>query len=205
MRNELNFGDQTTKILLFLAQGFEDLEAVAILDVFGWTHYRENIKKASVTTTGFHKMVKSRFGLKIKPDLPLSEVNPNDYRAFVLPGGFYSYGFDEAFDDQVCQIARDIHKNGGYIATMCVGSLPISEAGLLKGKKATTYPYSRAHDNQGRLKKSGAEISNGPVVMDDRIISCSGPGSALEVAFLLMDCLLGVESAREVKRYMIYP
>ena len=205
MRNELNIGDKTTKILLFLAQGFEDLEAVAILDVFGWTQYRENIKKASITTTGFHKMVKGRFGLKIKPDLPLPEVNPDDYRAFVLPGGFYSYGFDEAFDDRVYQIARDIHKNGGYIATMCVGSLPISEAGLLKGKTATTYPYSRTHDNLGLLKRNGAKVSNGPVVMDDRIISCSGPGSALEVAFLLMDCLLGVESSGEVKRYMIYP
>jgi len=122
-----------------------------------------------------------------------------------LPGGFYNCGFDEAFDENVYRIAQGIHKNGGYIATMCVGILPISEAGLLKGKKATTYPYSRDHDNQGRLKKNGAEVSNGPVVMDDRIISCSGPGSALEVAFLLMDCLLGVESSREVKRYMIYP
>lgn len=44
----------TVKILLILAQGFEDLEAIAILDVFGWTHYREKIQKASVTTAGFH-------------------------------------------------------------------------------------------------------------------------------------------------------
>lgn len=201
----MDSSNKTAKILMFLAQGFEDLEAIAILDVFGWTQYRENIKKASVTTTGFHPVVKSRFGLKIEPDLPLSEVNPNDYRAFVLPGGFYSYGFDEVFDERVYQIARDIHRNGGYIATMCVGSLPITEAGLLKGKKAATYPYSRNHDNIDRLEKNGAKVSNGPVVMDDRIISCSGPGSALEVAFLLMDCLLGIETSSEVKRYMIYP
>jgi putative intracellular protease/amidase len=54
--------DETVNILLFLAQGFEDLEAISILDVFGWTHYRENIKKAFVTTTGFHHVVRSRFG-----------------------------------------------------------------------------------------------------------------------------------------------
>jgi protein deglycase len=196
--------DETGNILLFLAQGFEDLEAIAILDVFGWTQYRENIQGASVTTTGLHPVVKSRFGLKIEPDLPLSKINPDDYRAFVLPGGFYGWGFGEAFNESVYQIARDIHKNGGYIATMCVGILPISDAGLLKGKKATTYPYSRNHDNLARLKKNGAEVSKGPVIMDDRIISCSGPGSALEVAFLLMDCLLGVESARQVRHYMIY-
>jgi hypothetical protein len=54
--------DNTIKILLFLAQGFEDLEALSIIDVFGWTQYREDIKKASVITTGFHPVVKSRFG-----------------------------------------------------------------------------------------------------------------------------------------------
>jgi hypothetical protein len=57
--------DKTVNILLFLAQGFENLEAVAIIDVFGWTRYRENLKAASVTTTGFHPIVKSRFGLKV--------------------------------------------------------------------------------------------------------------------------------------------
>jgi 4-methyl-5(b-hydroxyethyl)-thiazole monophosphate biosynthesis len=196
--------DETGKILLFLAQGFEDLEAIAVLDVFGWTQYRENIQKASVTTAGFHPLVKSRFGLEIKADLLLSQVHPDDYRALVLPGGFYGYGFDEAFDEHVYQIARKIHQNGGYIATMCVGILPIAEAGLLIGKKATTYPYSRNHDNIERLKKNGADVVKGPVVMDDRIISCSGPGAALEVAFLLMDSLLGVESSREVRHYMIY-
>jgi hypothetical protein len=45
---------------------------------------------------------------------------------------------------------------------------------------------------------------NKPVVMDDRIISCSGPGSALEVAFLLMECLLGVETADKIRHYTIY-
>ena len=49
--------ENTIKILLFLAQGFEDLEAVSIIDVFGWTQYREDIKKASVITTGFHPVV----------------------------------------------------------------------------------------------------------------------------------------------------
>jgi 4-methyl-5(b-hydroxyethyl)-thiazole monophosphate biosynthesis len=116
--------DDTIKILLFLAQGFEDLEAISIIDVFGWTQYREDIRKASVITAGFHPVVKSRFGLKIEPDTLCSEVNPKDYRAFVLPGGFYSYGFDEVFDPKIHKLAETIHDNGGYIATMCVGILP---------------------------------------------------------------------------------
>jgi hypothetical protein len=49
--------DETVHILLFPAQGFEDLEATAVLDVFGWTQYREHIANASVTTAGFHEVV----------------------------------------------------------------------------------------------------------------------------------------------------
>jgi 4-methyl-5(b-hydroxyethyl)-thiazole monophosphate biosynthesis len=142
----------------------------------------EKIKKASVLTTGFHPVIKSRFGLKVEPDLAFSEVNPKDYQALVLPGGFHSYGFDEAFDKKIYRLANDIYYKGGYIATMCVGILPIAEAGLLKGKQAITYPYSRNHNNIDRLKKNGATVINSPVVMDDRIISCNGPGSAVDVA-----------------------
>jgi 4-methyl-5(b-hydroxyethyl)-thiazole monophosphate biosynthesis len=104
----------------------------------------------------------------------------------------------------IYNLAREIHQHGGYIATMCVGILPISDAGLVDGKEATTYPYSRNHDNIDRLKKNGAKIVKGPVVMDDRIISCSGPGSSLEVAFLLMECLMGLETTQEVRNFMIY-
>jgi 4-methyl-5(b-hydroxyethyl)-thiazole monophosphate biosynthesis len=87
---------------------------------------------------------------------------------------------------------------------MCVGVLPIADASLLKGKEATTYPHSRYHDNVGRLKAGGAKVVNRHLVMDDRIISCDGPGASLDVAFLLMESLLGFETAQEVRRYMIY-
>jgi 4-methyl-5(b-hydroxyethyl)-thiazole monophosphate biosynthesis len=196
---------RTTRILLFLIQGFEDLEAVATLDVFGWTQYREHLPRVSVTTAGFHRVVKGRFGISITPDLLYPEINHQDYQAIVLPGGFHSHGFNEAYDEKIYNLATKIHKNGGYIATMCVGILPIAASGLLKGREATTYPYSRHHDNIGRLREAGTKVVNDRhVVIDDRIISCDGPGSSLEVVFLLMECLLGHEVTKEVRRYMIY-
>ncbi len=195
--------DEPIGILLFLARGFEDLEAIAVLDVFGWTQYREEMRKASVTTAGFHEVVGSRFGVQIRPDLLISEIDPAKYHALVLPGGFYSHGYDEADDPRIHQLARAIHSAGGCIAAMCVGILPIANAGLLKGRKATTYPYSRNHDNVGRLRAAGAQVVDRPVVMDDRIISCKGPGASIEVAFLLMECLMGAETARKVRQYMI--
>ncbi|MEJ2167540.1 MAG: DJ-1/PfpI family protein [Desulfobacterales bacterium] len=78
-----------------------------------------------VNETGFHPAIRSRFGLKVEPDILFSAVNPKNYRALVLPGGFYSYGFDEAFDEKTYRLANDIYYKGGFIATMCVGILPM--------------------------------------------------------------------------------
>lgn len=201
---KLVMAGETVNILLFLAQGFEDLEAAAVLDVFGWTHYREEIDKAAVTTAAFHENVKGRFGMQVRPDLLYSQVDSARYHALVIPGGFHSHGYNEAYDPRVHRLVHDIHSRGGYIATMCVGILPVADSGLLQGKKATTYPYSRNHDNLGRLKAGGAEAVNRAVVIDNRIISCAGPGAALEVAFLLMELLMGPATVRNVRRYMLF-
>lgn len=195
--------EKNVDILLFLAQGFEDLEAVAVLDVFSWTRYRKNIPTASVVTAGFHDSVRSHCGLSVKPDLQFSQIDSKNFQALVLPGGFHGQGFEEAYDERLFGLARHIHRNGGHIATMCVGSVPIALSGILTGKTATTYPYSRHHDNIGTLQAHGVRVSDARLIIDDRIISCSGPGASLEVAFLLMECLLGGEAVRQVKHYMI--
>ena len=57
----------------------------------------------------------------------------------------------------------------------------LAEAGLLKGKRATSYPHSR-HDNLAQLRECGATVVNEPFVIDDRIISCAGPAQAIDVA-----------------------
>lgn len=190
------------KVLLFLAEGFEDLEAVSILDVMGWTEYREWVPAVEVVTTGFRPVIKSRFGLEVRIDTPFEAVRSADYTAIAIPGGFHSHGFDEAYDDRLRDLAQQVHAAQGWIATFCVGVLPVAEAGLLEGKKATSYPFSRNHDNLGRLKELGACVVDGPVVVDDRIISCAGPASSLDVAWKLLEGILGVEHGSEVKRLM---
>lgn len=192
------------KVLLFLAEGFEDLEAVSILDVMGWTEYRDWVPTVDVVTTGFHTKVRGRFGLEINPDVSFDEVNPSDYSALAIPGGFHSHGFDEAYDDRLRTLARAIHQQGSWIATFCVGVLPVAEAGLLKDKQAVTYPYSSSHDNPARLQELGAIVSDKSVAVDDCIISCQGPGASLEVAFLLLQALIGQRHYEEVQRLMCY-
>lgn len=101
--------NDTVKVLLFFAQWFEYLKAVAILNVFAWTHYREHIRKATVTTAGFHEFVTSRYGLSIRPDLLFSEITPKDYQVFVLPDGFHSQGFEEVCSPKVHRLAQEIY------------------------------------------------------------------------------------------------
>ena len=66
-------------MLLFLAQGFEDLEAVTTIDVCGWTEYSEHVPTVRVVTAGFHAAVRGRFGLLIRPDVLMDAIAPAEY------------------------------------------------------------------------------------------------------------------------------
>ena len=194
------------KTLMFLSQGFEDLEAVTIIDVLGWTHVRDHLTSIDLTTCAFHDQVTGKFGTSIEVDYNISKkpIDLDMYQAFILPGGFHDAGFDEAYSEDIHKIAAQIHGNKGIIVTLCVGVSPIADADLLHGRKATTYNLSRYHDNVGRLKAGGAVYTGQQIEMDDNIISCAGPASSLEVALLLVEKLTGKENTNKVKRLMIY-
>lgn len=194
---------------MFLPQGFEDLEAITIIDVFGWTHIRSHLTSIHLKTCAFHSHVVGKFGTTIKVDYTITENildyrSFDTYRAFVLPGGFHDAGFDEAYSAAIHQIATRIYGNNGVIATMCVGISPIADAGLLHGKKATTYSLNREHDNVARLEAGGASYTGQQIEEDDSIISSSGPASALEVALLVVEKLTGKANTDEIKTLMTY-
>jgi 4-methyl-5(b-hydroxyethyl)-thiazole monophosphate biosynthesis len=193
-------------VLMFLSQGFEDLEAVTIIDVLGWTRVREYLAPIELRTCAFHDEVVGKFGIRIRVDYNVRAglVDLGQFSAFVLPGGFHHAGFDEAYSKDVHALARAIYANGGLIGTMCVGALPIADAGLLAGKRATTYDLSRFHDNVARLREGQAIYTGQRLEMDGRIISCAGPASALDVAYRLVEELTGQANAAEVKKLMIH-
>ncbi len=194
------------KILMFLSQGFEDLEAITIIDVVGWTRFRDELVALDLRTCAFHDQVIGKFGTRIKVDWNLQMQTPalEEFAAFVLPGGFHSAGYDEAYSDAIHAIAAKIYAQNGVIATMCVGAIPIADAGLLENKKATTYPLSRFHDNVARLKAGKAIYTAGKIEVDANIITCAGPAFSLEVAYQLVEALTGKANADEVKRVMCH-
>jgi 4-methyl-5(b-hydroxyethyl)-thiazole monophosphate biosynthesis len=80
----------------------------------------------------------------------------------------------QAYNDEVLEAIKTIHKNGGIIATICTAALPVAKAGLLKSKKATTYPLTPKvtdRDNPAILKEYGACFIKEEIVVDNRIIT----------------------------------
>ena len=194
---------ETMKVLMFLANGYEDLEAIAVIETCGWTSYRQNVPAVSVVTVGLQHEVKGRFGTSFFTDLLLDEVNPDDYVAIALPGGFDSHGYtQQAYDSRLQLLLREMHRQNRTILTMCVGVLPAAEAGLLAGKRATTFPFSRSQDRRARLQSLGATVTDGPVEFDGGVISCSGPAHAIEAAQLMLKTLIGAEAFKEIRDFM---
>ena len=192
---------ETKRALVFLAEGFEDAEAACVLDVLGWTRYRPSVATVAVQTAGMHEVVRGAFGARVAVDMPIEDVDPLRFDAFVIPGGFHNLGFDEAYDERVRQLARDFHGRGCPIATFCVGVLPVAQAGVLEGGRATTYALSSRHDNRQVLRDCGCEAVDEPVVEWEGVLSCSGPAYSEQVAYRLLEMLVGPDAVDEVRRY----
>ncbi len=192
------------KVLLFAPQGFEDIELAAFTDILGWTRVLKEVTPVDLVITAFKKNIGSKHNLTIKAHQMIKEINPDDYQALIIPGGFNDAGYTEVYNKKVLDLIRNIYENGGIIATMCVGSLPVARTGILKGKKATTYSSSKRHDNLQILRDCGAIPVKGRIVVTDRIITNRGPDTAIEVAFKLLEMLNGKKDMKKIKKAMMF-
>ena len=186
------------KVLLFLAKGFETMEAGPFIDVMGWARNDHHCDIETVTC-GTQKTVTSAFGVPVVVDVLLEDICPDEYDALAIPGGFEEYGFfEEAFSEKVSEMIRAFHRQHKLIASVCVAALALAHSGILAGKRATTY-----HLNQGvrqkQLAEYGVEVVNEPVVETDQILTSYCPQTAPDVAFALLERLMGAEKARAVK------
>lgn len=189
------------KILLLLAKGFETMEASVFVDIMGWSDndYHYGIK---VVTCGLQRTVISAFGIPVNVELLVNEVNSTEYDALAIPGGFEEYGFyDEAFSSPVSELIRQFHKQRKPIATVCVGALALAHSGILSGKKATTY-HLNGGIRQKQLAEYGVEIVNEPIIITENIITSHCPQTAPDVAFCLLEMLVGLEKMQVVKSAM---
>ena len=183
------------KVLLFLAKGFETMEASVFVDIMGWAG-------VEVTTCALRKTVASTFGVSVNAEVLLDDVCADDYDALAMPGGFEEYGFyEDAFSEQAVSLIKAFNDRGKMIATICVAALALGNSGILKGRKATTYHLNGGH-RQKQLAEYGAIVVNEPVVRSDNIITSYCPQTGPDVAFMLLEELVGSEKMQETRTAM---
>lgn len=189
------------KVLLFLAQGFEEYEAGVFTDVLGWSREIGDIP-VEVTTAGLRTRINCTWNFTVTPEVQLSEISVDDFDALAIPGGFEKAGFyQDAYHEEFLNIIRQFHASGKIIASVCVAALPLGKSGILKNKKATTYHLLNGIRRE-QLAAFGANVQDQSIVIDDRIITSTSPASALEVAFTLLRMLTSSENEMKVKTAM---
>lgn len=173
------------RALLVLTKGFEDLEAVAPIDVL--TRVGVEVTVASLEPGP----VSAAYGTKLATDTTLSDVT-EDYDAIIIPGG-KANAVSLAEDAKLRELIAEYNRKGKIVAAICAAPSHVlgESAGILRGKKATGDPGFIT-----KLESSGAVVSDGPVCVDGNIITATGPGSALAFALTISSHLVGDEQVR---------
>ena len=174
-------------VLVPLAQGCEELEAITIVDLMR----RAGI---DVVTAGLDEQpVKASRGMVLVPDTTLDEALKKEYDMVVLPGGLP--GADHLNNDQRIQnLLKQMASKGKYTAAICAAPKVLASAGLLSGKQATSFPGVLE-----ALNLSDVTLSQQPVVTDGKVVTSRGPGTAMDFALDLIEKLSGKQKRDEVE------
>lgn len=178
-------------IYVFLAEGFEETEATAPIDLLR----RAKFDVKTVGVTG--KTVVSSHGIPFTADITTDEVSlDGNTEMIVLPGGLK--GTKHLEEDKAVGEAVDFCiKNGRFVAAICAAPTILGKKGLLKGKKATCY---------GGMENDleGAEYVVAPAVRDGRIITGRGAGASVDFALMLVEALSSKEAADEMAKKIMF-
>ena len=189
------------RVLVFLAKGFETIEFSAFIDVMGWAKTDFDCDIETVIC-GLNSKVVGSFNVSVLVDKTIEEVSADDYDALAIPGGFEEFGFyEEAYNEKLLDLIRQFNSQKKWIATVCVGALPVGKSGVLTGRRATTYHLRGAH-KQKVLQEFGVTIVNEPIVVDDNIITSYCPQTSYGVALLLLEKLTSFREMTLVKEAM---
>ncbi len=174
--------------LVILAPGFEEIEAVAVIDVLR----RSGIE---VTVAGLlPDSVEGAHELKIVPDKTIETVQMKDFDALVVPGGNPGYK-NLRRDKRVLEMIKEAYGSGKIVAAICAAPSVLSDAGVLKNRKCTIYPGM-----ENEVKNGGGEFLEDSVVVDGNLITSRGPATALHFALKIAEKLVGKEIAEGVRK-----
>jgi protein deglycase len=175
------------KVLVPLAQGCEELEAVTIIDLLR----RAGVEVVSAGLDAWP--VNASRGTVLLPDTTLDEALRQDYDMVVLPGGMPGAKHLNE-DPRIKSLLRRMADSGKHTAAICAAPFVLAEAGLLAGKRATSYPGF-----VDKMDLPDVDYVKDPVVVDGKIITSRGPGTAMDFALTLIETLVGKAKRDEVE------
>ncbi len=176
-------------IYMFLADGFEEIEALCPLDLF-------RRAELAVTTVGVgKKQITGAHGITVCADISDTEFSDADLEMIFLPGGMPGT-LNLAESKVVMDALAYASDNKKYIAAICAAPSILGDCGLLRGKSAVCYPGF-----EDRL--TGATIPEGKVVVDGRVITAKGMGAALEMGLEIVKIFRGEKYADELRHAVI--
>lgn len=165
------------RVLVPLAEGCEELEAVTVIDLLRRAGF-------DVVTAGLdEKPVRASRGTRLIPDVTLARALEHDYDMIVLPGGLPGADHLNA-DPRVHALLKRVAGQGGYTAAICAAPKVLADAGLLAGRRATSFPGVLA-----AMNLDDTTLVDEAVVVDGKVVTSRGPGTAMDFALELIERL----------------
>jgi 4-methyl-5(b-hydroxyethyl)-thiazole monophosphate biosynthesis len=177
-----------SRVLVPLAEGFEEIEAITVVDLLR----RAGIEVDTAALAG-DRAVTGSHGITVMADVTLDEAPADRYDMIVLPGGLPGAEHLKA-DARVVALLRQFAADGRHVAAICAAPGVLAHAGLLEGRAATSFPgFLNAESAPGiRLREDA-------VVVDGRIATSRGPGTAIAFGLALIELLEGAAARRQVQ------
>lgn len=177
------------KVVVFLADGAEEIEAISPVDIL-------RRAGAEVTLAGVGgKEIICAHNIKIVCDKELSEISGEDFDMYVLPGGVR--GTESLSDSEIIKdTVKKAYSDGKTVAAICAAPSVLGKIGILNGKRATCYPGFEKY-------LDGAEFVSASVVCDGNIITSRGAGTAMNFSLALVKALYGQDKAEDIRKAVI--
>ena len=181
------------KVAEFIVEGFEQIEAVTPVDL---------LRRAGITVDTVsvfdEKKVKSSHGVVIETDKNMKDINFDDYEMLILPGGPGTGNYEKS--DFLMEKLLNFGKNEKkYIAAICAAPGVLARLGMLKNKKAVSFPSVESD-----LEKNGAVLLRENVITDGNITTSRGAGTAVDFSLRLIEVLKGKEEAERIAEQIVY-
>lgn len=178
-------------IYLLLADGFEEIEALTVVDIL--RRAKIDVQMVSVSNSN---LVVGAHNITVKADITMDMVQKGEMEMLILPGGMP--GTDNLERSQeVINLITYANNNGKYIAAICAAPKILGKMNLLNGKSAVCFPGYEC-------ELIGATISEKGVVIDGNIITSKAAGTASDFAFTLVGILCNKQTAKDISKKMFY-